>query len=70
MLDVSVPESINVPNKLKIMPEGPEVERHRRDLLVLEKKRLQKVAFTPLALKYRRYQEQQGKLGLLLKKNP
>lgn len=47
------------------MPEGPEVERNRHDLLVLEKKRLQKVTFTPLALKYQRYQEQLSKLGLL-----
>ena len=47
------------------MPEGPEVERNRRDLLVLEKRRLQKATFTPLALKYQRYREQQGKLDLL-----
>lgn len=47
------------------MPEGPEVERNRRDLLALVKKRLQKVTFTPLALKYQRYQIQQDKLGLL-----
>lgn len=47
------------------MPEGPEVERNRRDLLALEKKRLQKATLTPLALKYPRYRQQQGKLHLL-----
>ena len=47
------------------MPEGPEVEHNRRDLLDLVNKRLQKAALTPLALKYQRYRQQQGKLDLL-----
>lgn len=47
------------------MPEGPEVEHNRRDLLDLVNKRLQKATLTPLALKYQRYQQQQDKLVLL-----
>lgn len=47
------------------MPEGPEIERLRDELLILENKRLQEVGFTPLALKYQRYQEQQDRAGLI-----
>ena len=52
------------------MPEGAEIERNRRDMLILEKKRLTKVILTPLALKYQLYQQQQGKTGLIYRKNP
>jgi formamidopyrimidine-DNA glycosylase len=47
------------------MPEGPDIEHHRRDLLAFEEKRLQKATLTSLALKYKRYQQQQSKMGLL-----
>ena len=47
------------------MPEGPEIERLRDDLRVLEGKRLQEVDFTPLALKYQRYEEQHERLCLI-----
>ena len=47
------------------MPEGPEIERLRDELLILENKRLQGVSFTPSALKYQRYQEQQDRLALI-----
>ena len=47
------------------MPEGPEIERLRDELLILENKRLQEVGFTPSALKYQRYQEQQDREVLI-----
>ena len=50
------------------MPEGPEIERLRDELLILENKRLQEVSFTPTALKYERYQEQHDRLALIRSK--
>ena len=47
------------------MPEGPEIERLRGELLILENRRLLEVVFTPLASKYQRYQEQQDNIGLI-----
>ena len=47
------------------MPEGPEIERVRNELLILENKRLQEVSFTPSALTYQRYQEQQDRAALI-----
>ena len=47
------------------MPEGPEIERVRDELLILEKKCLREVSFTPSALKYQRYQEQQDRAALI-----
>lgn len=47
------------------MPEGPEIERLRDELLILENRRLQEVSFTPSALKYQRYQEQQDNIDLI-----
>lgn len=47
------------------MPEGPEIERLRDELLILENKRLQEISFTPSALKYQRYQEQQDRVALI-----
>ncbi|MHA2362891.1 MAG: bifunctional DNA-formamidopyrimidine glycosylase/DNA-(apurinic or apyrimidinic site) lyase [Candidatus Hodarchaeales archaeon] len=50
------------------MPEGPEVELVRQDLLFLENQRLLKISLTPLALKYSRYQEQAEKIHVLTNK--
>lgn len=47
------------------MPEGPEVEQVRRELLLLEGQVVQQAQLTPLALKYQRYVEQEEKIGLL-----
>ena len=47
------------------MPEGPEIERLRDELLILENKRLQEVSFTPSALKSQRYQEKQDRGALI-----
>lgn len=47
------------------MPEGPEIERLRDELLILENKRPQEISFTPSALKYQRYQEQQDRVSLI-----
>lgn len=47
------------------MPEGPEIERLRDELLILENRRLQKVNFTFTALKYERYDEQHDRLNLI-----
>ena len=47
------------------MPEGPEIERLRDELLILENRCLQEVSFTPSALKYQRYQEQQDNIDLI-----
>ena len=47
------------------MPEGPEIERLRDELLILENRRLQEVSFTPMALKYQRYQEQRDRVALI-----
>ncbi len=47
------------------MPEGPEIERLRDELLILENRRLQEVNFTPTALKYERYGEQHDRLNLI-----
>ena len=47
------------------MPEGPEIERHRDELLILENKRLREISLTPSALKYQRYQQQQDRVGLI-----
>ena len=47
------------------MPEGPEIERLRDALLIFEDKRLTEVSFTPSALKYQRYQEQQDRIALI-----
>ena len=47
------------------MPEGPEIERLRDELLILENRRLQEVNFTATALKSERYDEQHDKLNLI-----
>lgn len=47
------------------MPEGPEIERLRDELLILENRRLQGVNFTTTALKSERYDEQHDKLNLI-----
>ncbi len=47
------------------MPEGPEIERLRDELLILENRRLQEVNFTSTALKSERYDEQHDRLDLI-----
>jgi len=47
------------------MPEGPEVERVRQDLLPLIDKKIESCYFTKLALKYARYFDQELKLSIL-----
>ena len=48
-----------------MMPEGPEVEQVRHDLLPLLNKKIIECRFTPLALKYNRYKVQQHKTQLI-----
>ncbi|MDE0301248.1 MAG: hypothetical protein OXN17_21675 [Candidatus Poribacteria bacterium] len=47
------------------MPEGPEIERVRDELLILENVRLREVSFTPSALTNQRYREQQDRAALI-----
>ena len=47
------------------MPEGPEIERLRGELLILENRRLQEANFTTTALKSERYDEQHDRLTLI-----
>ena len=58
-------DKLKTNNRSKTMPEGPEVEQVRLDLVPLLNKKVLKCTFTQLALKYPRYQVQQHKIMLV-----